>query len=338
METGAVRAVDGSGLTIYNTGAPSRSFNFKAESTGGLEIRRTANTPAEGVQKISTESATEDVVLLEFTLKAKDSNVEMDTLEVEIAGNTTFIDTYIQDVFLTDGTEVFEVSLASRKGTFELDGYEIKKDVTKTFTVYTTVLKVAHGQQGREVYAKIADKKGIGYDTLDNEVTTDRAIEGLSQHLYYVVPSLELVSGVASWVSSNVTDGANVVIEFKVTAVGGNIYIPYTDATIGVTSVTNHFGFGGFTTYATGNIGIDRVSGGTKHVEAISPITEFYKVTEGNSAVFELYAGATNLGAAGRATVERLTWFFEDTDGNLAAGYNVPWTGDFVTHLRTNRL
>ncbi len=347
-EEGLLTGVEEGSVVVKATANDGSGVSGELEITvtpgPSLEMRRTTNSPEEGVAMVSTTGSTE-VDLLEFSIKAVGGAVELEQLVVEVAGVEEFITEYIQDVFLTDGTEEFYATLDGNLATFDLENYEIKKDATKIFTAYVDVLEINIEDQGAVIWAVIAAEQEVGYDLFDEPVVTDRTITGFDQYLYVVAPELTLVSGSASWVNPNdTTKGANVVIEFKVTAVGGAVYIPFTTANVKVKDATPaHYTLGGFTT-ATGAMGIERVSGGTKETHAVNPgadygaLTELYKITEGNSAVFELFVGQTNLGSANRATVELLVWLFEKENGDLANDHFKPWTGNFVNFLRTNRL
>ncbi len=350
----AIRWVDTAGTTVSTDGA-ERWFYLMGEPDGELEIRRTAGSPPEGAAMVSTTGDTE-VDLLEFSMKAKDATVELEELKVEITeSSASFIKTYIQDVFLTDGDEEFYATLekdgSNYYAYFDLEEYEIKKDDTEIFTVYVDVLEIDIEHQGAVVKAVIEENQEVGYDLLDQAVRTDRTIRGFDQHLYAVAPLLTLVDGDASWIGEAGTTSGNVAIEFKVEAVGGRVYIPVgdddnvvtlsdADFTTGTTpAIKNLFALRGFDKATTQEI--EQITGGTKDTTpdyedtTAYGATDAYVIEEGSSATFELFAGGTNLSAGRRGIVNWLTWFFEDEDAKLLP---MVWHGDFVDHLRTDRL
>ncbi len=240
----AIRGVDGAGLTkctkdtandVYN------SFKLMGEGTGVLEVRRSANTPEEGIVLVSDSSVTE-VELLRFTIKAKETKVDLEKMKIALsmvnpAGGAiaaSAISNHIQDLVLYQGTTRLDVASVDNSGeaVFEFD-YSISKDSTREFVVKADVLSVEKAKdQGFAVmaFATISDNTGIGYDAFDTAVSFDRQIDGYFQALYIEVPHATLRGqSIAIDTDADVASG-QLIIDVK--ALEGDIYLTKEGVTI----------------------------------------------------------------------------------------------------------
>ena len=342
----AVRAVDGAGLTKYNTSTVSRAFDRLGSVTGVLEIKRTSGSPEAQAVLVDPTTMTE-VELLEFTLEAKDSNLDMNEIKVTVSDSGNgFVTNKIDDLMLLVGDSTYYAVNSGDTFTFDVSDSVLNAGVKETYKVVAKALDTVSGTNnhwytGTQLYASVVAGDADGYDSTDTLRATTSTITGNTQHLYTVAPQFTLVSGTASQIDSS--SPKNIAIEFEVMAHGGDIWIATGDGLATVSTTTGLYRLAGFTS-ATGTTAVTRLGSGgtldtttTKAAYDGSTVATWYKITEGNTARFDVVSGDTNLAAAGKAYLSRIVWFF-DNEVSGATPIAVPWTGDFVEYLETNRL
>jgi hypothetical protein len=347
LPTDAVRAVDGAGLTKYNTTLVERAFDRLGPVTGVLDIKRTSSSPEAQSVLVDPTTMTE-VELLEFTLEAKDSDLEMNEIKVTVSdAGKGFVTNKIDDLMLLVGDSTYYAANSGDTFTFDVSDSVLNEGVVETYTVVAKALNTVSGTnnhyyQGTQLTASVVSGDADGYDLTDNLINTSSTITGNAQHLYTVAPEFTLVSGLASYITpATPANGANMVIEFDVKAYGGDIWIATGTNLDTVSTTTGLYRLAGFTSGAQGQV--VRKSGGTLDTTTTTPtydgstVSAWYKITEGNTARFEVVNGTTNLGATDKAYLSQIVWFFDNevADSTPTA---VPWTGDFVEYLETNRL
>ena len=338
----AIRGVDGVGLTIYSgTTAVSRSFAFVGEETGSIEARRHSSNPEEGLVLVSDTTNTE-VELLRFNLTAKDSNIELDTLVVTLAGTAV---TAVQDLVLYDGnTEIASVSASVGTNDFNDLNLDLVKGSTKTFRVVADVLsmEVDDTYHGKGVVASLlkTNNNDIAYDALDNEVGIDRDINGYAQAFYSVAPYATLKS------SSNVVSGdkpsqlASAELVIRVTALGGDVYMireSETDATedapMNVVDESTTTATGWFTLYDFSNLDQEDVVVTSTASGALATGTyDMYRITLDDTKEISVNA-TTSEGGWQKLEMNEIFWYAEK-DG-VYYRYEFDKTMDDVDALET---
>jgi peptidoglycan hydrolase-like protein with peptidoglycan-binding domain len=137
-----VRVVDGAGIDTY-TGEDTvvRTFNLEAAGDGEeLKVALSTSNPDSSVIKVDETSATNDVTVLVFELKAEESEMEITELSVLLTTSDLDIDDVVSDVKLeVDGTNLGDISSAGVGTTtvFEFDSgdFVIEKDSKVTVKV-----------------------------------------------------------------------------------------------------------------------------------------------------------------------------------------------------------
>jgi peptidoglycan hydrolase-like protein with peptidoglycan-binding domain len=279
-DSDAVRGVDGAGVTITTGGVlATRAFDYKGTSTATLSAKRATTSPEKGVAGIEKDVAKE-IDLLVFDLEAKDLNVTLDGLTVQIEGavstylseyfaanvstaasTLTFIEDQIIEVLLYDGETLLDTA-ALTGGDVTNTGFqyfkytgdavftfdpvvEVNKDAAKTLTVKAHVKVTEVEKQGFVLGAHVltvASNTAIGYDSADGTVKLDGSdVAGRAQSIYIALPVFSNIT--TSFVRNEIgttSDAASGMIKFDVTASGGEIHF---DRATGK-DVTNTAGYG----------------------------------------------------------------------------------------------
>ncbi len=238
MAANAVRGLDAAGLNEYApSSAKSRTIQIASATTGALEGSINSSTPAEGTAIVSTTDTTTDVPLLVFDLKAKNRDVTVNTIQVDISGTASNgLATVIPAVKLYDGNTLLDsetgTSTVTFGGTTAL-GLDITKDATKTLTVKVDVAKLATGYTvaGDHVAATVDTSNVTAEDSLYNTVSDlTGTATGHDIYFYNVAPTFTYVSKEVSVTGTDSQthpqDTGNVSITFSVKANNGAIYIP----------------------------------------------------------------------------------------------------------------
>ncbi len=250
----AIRGIDAAGLTVESgTAAVARDFKFTGEETGNLEIKRHTATPEEGGVMVSDSSFTE-VDLLRFTLKALESDIDLEELNVLLSlklydtseptnwCNTGDYRDLVGDAMLYEGDRLLDVSSVEYNKavtnrctvTFAPDLF-IGKNATKDLTVVVDVRDMEAQEQmvGLKAEIKAAHNDKVGFDTADGNVFLKGDANGYYQALYVVAPHITniktSIKAVNAGTTSNPLDLAEGYIRFDLTALGGDIYLSAKD-------------------------------------------------------------------------------------------------------------
>jgi len=217
-----VRGVDGIGINVYapkDTALVGKSFTYATIQPGAVSASLSATTPAEGVAIIDTKTRTE-VELAKFDLKASNSDVTIDTVNVSLIGKQ-----YLVALRLYDGTDLIAEKSAADTVTFDDLLVSIAKDTTKTLTV-KGLAEVSTSTYVGDVAVTLTSVSGT--DVNENPVSWDGNISANTIHLYTVAPIISNITASAEAKDLNNTGGPETIvgkITFSVTAKGGDVWI-----------------------------------------------------------------------------------------------------------------
>jgi len=364
-----IRGVDGAGVTLLvpETAAESedteRAFDIMGEAEGELQVRRGSDSPAaQGV--IVDQDSDEEVPLLNITLEATETDIELDQLRVEITveaaeaingwfadfGDWDDLDDFAADVvtevmlyhgddLLTSG-DIEELDDGVGYVVFEDLDLELEMDDAEAFSIVAGVLVEEVEYQGFSIAASIdhdaEENTEVGYDIYDADVGLDRDLQGFDQHVYVVAPVIsDIDTSVSREEVGDADDAADGYINFDVTAVGGEIRFSSADPTV-----------------TTGEAEMFTVTADTWDLENFEGLTldsdadeledtdedlydDYYQVLDDETVTFEIDF-QTGIAAEGndRVAVETLNWAVEGSDG----WYEFTWLGDFVEDLKTSSI
>jgi len=364
-----IRGVDGAGVTLLvpETAAESedteRAFDIMGEAEGELQVRRGSDSPAaQGV--IVDQDSDEEVPLLNITLEATETDIELDQLRVEITveaaeaingwfadfGDWDDLDDFAADVvtevmlyhgddLLTSG-DIEELDDGVGYVVFEDLDLELEMDDAEAFSIVAGVLVEEVEYQGFSITASIdhdaEENTEVGYDIYDADVGLDRDLQGFDQHVYVVAPVIsDIDTSVSREEVGDADDAADGYINFDVTAVGGEIRFSSADPTV-----------------TTGEAEMFTVTADTWDLENFEGLTldsdadeledtdedlydDYYQVLDDETVTFEIDF-QTGIAAEGndRVAVETLNWAVEGSDD----WYEFTWLGDFVEDLKTSSI
>jgi len=268
-----------------------------------------------------------------FDLQAKVTAVTVDRIAVDITASNSVegggawdivsaLRLYLGDTLI--GVETLEDE--ATEVTFEdLDSYlAITKDAKKTLTVTADVYELPEDNniynEGDTILAAFSGIEAEDANENDIDEVTGAA-EGEDMYLYTVAPELTLVSASLSTTRTETIEEADGTLVFKVTALGGDVYVNNADD-----------GINGVVMAAT-----DGVATETYEV-AVTGATETddnWRITEGNTATFtvSILLGGDLEGDATlvRASLDDLEW---NTDDDAEVYNSVPDT--LIEDFRTS--
>lgn len=366
FEEDAIRAVDGAGVTLLIPAAAdvadtARSFDIMGEAEGELELRRDTDSPAEGGVIVDQDSD-EEVPLLNFTLEATETDVELDQLQVEVTveaaaaingwfaafGDWDDLDDFTADIVtevmlyhgddLLDSGSIDDLDDGVGNVVFDDLDLDLEQDDSESFSIVAGIMIEEVEYQGFAITADILEVNNdeVGFDIYDADVAVDRDVMGFAQHVYVVAP---VISGIDTSVSreevGDADDAAAGYVEFDVTAVGGELRF---DSTVPVVTT----GIAGmFTvtadTWDLANFEALELDSDADELEDTEEdvYDDYYQVVDDETVTFEItFQTAIEAEGNDRVSVETLTWAAEGSD----QWYEFVWLDDFVEDLRTSSI
>ena len=347
-----IRAVDGAGLSeTYVTSSESTTLSetvdFNTASGGTLAISEGTNNPNAGLVVVSATNETKDVTLLEFKLKAKNSDIVIHDFPVGIStSGATASNLIVKRVRLMDGSTVLKTKTLSTTGTYEqitFDNvdYDLNEDVTKTFKVVADIANTDSGEpdNGDSVTASTTgalsgwDAEDAQGDTLTESTDITGSLGGDAQSFYGSNGiAVTYKSASASSVAGSIAgapDVASFNIKFSVknlgddtiyfdgdvtaaaaAAAGGMTWATTSDSTTGTST-------SGFTAYGTGILSAD-VSNSN---DVFNSGDKRFEITSGSTRDFtfavSIPAGGDNVNAGIKLTGFSWDTTSQDATANL---------------------
>jgi len=312
MTTGAdaIRGVDTARIYQYATCAGNRQFTVAAAGLGArIETKINADTPEEGFAVIDPDTATQHEVLA-FDLAVTRSSARVRTVTVTLSTTTN-----INAVKLYDGTTAIGSEAAAATTSFTDLEVDIAEDTTKTLTVE---VEYAATSTAGTVTASIAAGDVLAASANEEACTYAGSAAGNAIYFWEVVPDIDLVSQSLSLVEDQ-TDKANAELKFRVTALGGDIFVSAT-----ATDIV------GSSTASTSEYNLDTTG-------LTATAANSYRVAEDQSQTFTV-AGYldNNAGTAGFFSFYLSLFTWDTTDGGTTNAWdNTNW---MVEDIKTSTL
>jgi len=310
-----VRGVDTTNLNVYGpaTTLTAYSFDTAAADAPSVTLSAAADNPLEG-NVIGSKTAVTRVDLLKFNVKVENiaATFKGGTITVDTNTNTT-----MSAVELYDGTTLLASAATTTTGdlTWSTFTLPVSAGTTKTLTVKGVVKASSTAGSTLKVTAKAA--AGLtGIDTNGAALVTTAypAIAGNTATVYTVAPTFTLASATSARSNSSTTtinDVGDFAIGIKVTANGGDIYLPTAaNTTYGNTVASSSVGL-----YPTITDGNGTQNSTSSSWTCDSPAVEDtsakeYRIISGSPAVCTLTVSAKNITADGYYNVStyRIMW------------------------------
>lgn len=334
----AVRGTDGAGVSQYSstTALASSTFIVKTGTDADTEISVSSDNPKARNVIVGENGQTDNVVLLKFSVKAKNNDVVLRTIRIQ-ANSSDTVATVMPTVKLLDGSTELAATSTAATSTFGDLSVVIAKDTTKTFTVVGTFAKQSGNySEGTWVNATVAAADVLGEDA-SNFATADptgATTDPANAYAFLKAPTFTLVSQSIVNVpgtSGSSSQAATAVIRFNVTANSGDIYIKNVDSVAASSGIVTQA-----QDSATGTIASTFTTNATAGTNA-------WKVTSGDTKYFEITTQITNesqfvaTGDGYFAGVEVLNVKWATTDSSVdPAGYTIQTWG--VSDLETGKV
>ncbi len=350
----SVRFMDATGVVVTdsNTGDLGQSVDFSFEdltSSGDLELKATegSNSPTAQVVEVDDVSDTTDVLLLEVKLAAKGSDMTVDELEFNITPTGANANVIVKEyMLLVDGKEIDSIAAGSivstATGTILFtdleDDFMVKKDGSVTVRLVADINDLEGTfDNGDSILASFTNANFIASSVDDKEgdilANGDRSgsVTGEAQTFYNdgIQVSLVSVDNSSVTIDGANNDRAELIIKFKVTAIGQNAYIPAlatgtsfsTSATATAPSTVQGVGYG----IQYNGVAADATTvTSTTLTSTADEETNSFKVDEGSSETFTLKVIVQNDGTPD------LSGSYRAILGGINFGDSDSATGDFV--------
>jgi peptidoglycan hydrolase-like protein with peptidoglycan-binding domain len=317
-----IRYEDATGAILTDTSSVTNDFAFSDLSTSGdvkLTVSKGSSSPVATNVIVSDTGSTADVLMLEFKMKATESDLSFDSLDVTLAtssGTSTLANILGELVLKNGSTELANESTFDADGaqtlTFDLDDtFTVKADTTETFRVYAKINDSDNFHSGDSVTVSTPADIVDAEDKNGDVVVETGTATGEAMTFVLDVPVLSLV-GTPTLALYTHTDGTaageedlyKATIAFKVTAPDSNdVYLPLDTAYYGLTGTSSieYTKTGSATTTSavlsyTGSHDIDETGG--------------YRVSAGESEDFAFTVYLTGNDAQGKITINSV-WYEE---------------------------
>lgn len=306
-DSDAVRGTDTAGISHTSGWSSDRSFDFEASLGGEIEATLNVNSPLASYVAVSETTDTEDVEMLIFNLKAKNQNMRVNEITVDLETTGTDADVLFKDLQLCDGDDCYGYDemtsgTTSAEATFiDLD-MDISKDSTKTLKVIGKINIVGTGgiDEGDTAYVSLDASNIVGEDANYEDANTgENVITGELMTFLTTVAKISGMSASAGAIVDN-PDLADVTLTFTLKAEGNDIYISK-DPTVALDVDT---------TAATSTL--DELNS----AEKVGDTTAEYFIASGSSRTFEVKGSMDNGGGtAGTKSlwVDAINWGLTDS-------------------------
>jgi len=238
-----IRFIDGTGASMtygsnvnITSGRPAGyGITFIDPATSGDVRLRTSfgsNNPDEGSVQVNEFSTTNNVTLLEFRLKAESTDMEIESIDVDIVSGTANLSNILADLKLMRGnTTLADVTSFSnsttQKVTFNLyDELAIDENNTETLKIVARILKQDGNFLSGETIRASVDTNGIMAEDLNGNqiVNFIGSANGYNQTLFVNGADIVFISSTSTSTNQNNTS-RDFVLVFDVTAIGKDLEI-----------------------------------------------------------------------------------------------------------------
>lgn len=298
LDVDSVRAVGADGISDTYVGtAISESFTVSAATDGTLTVSAGSDNPKASQIAVSS-STTTGVKLLTFSLKAKNQDVDVTDLAIQLGTSDNNLNDVISNVKLMKGSTVLSSKTVST-GTFGTTTFTnvnetISKDSTENYWISADIKGDASYADGTTL---VASTTVYGWDVSDSEgatVTPSAAAVGNTMTL--TATGVSIVHGTMTAVNaaanySGGVDTATYTIPFTVTAGDSDVYVSGV-ATRGTGSGTG-IRYGTTTTSTFGATGNPTATVSVADSLSGDSAGSYYKITANTSRTFTLTVALT---------------------------------------------
>jgi len=281
VPTDGVRAVDGAGVNQYASVTGSRSFTVEQSQSeqAYLSISKDASSPKSTVLVSDNDGKVEKGTMLVVAMRAEKGRVKVTDVIVTATGTAT-----TSALSLYDGSNLLSsASVSGGQATFsDLSDVYIDKDQTKLFTIKADFT----GAVSSTIATSSVSVATTGVTAEKDDGTSANVTGSTAQsdvmRVTALAPVLELVSSNLSYTAptQGVSGTLSGSFKVKITAGGGDIYIPTTGAfTIVAATSTN----------ATTSVNISYSQPSNTTVSG-----NYYKISKDQYATFDISVGQTS--------------------------------------------
>ncbi len=232
-----IRAVDAAGINQYApTTAMTDSASTASALVGSLELSYSVSANKSRVAKVDANLDTNDVEVVNFTLKAKDADVKVTAITAtateSFAGSNVFADGARRFKLYRNAALVKSVAAPNTGSviTFSDLNLTVSANTTDEFVIKADMRDT---ESGRFVNGNTLQVTAVGVTAEDpvkgNAITPSGSVSGGSIAFFDRGISVTLLEKTATRYagqgSSGTYDTANFVIKFRVTAFGGDAYV-----------------------------------------------------------------------------------------------------------------
>ncbi|MEN9647580.1 MAG: trimeric autotransporter adhesin, partial [Candidatus Parcubacteria bacterium] len=303
-----LRAVNAEKINVYE-GRESQTKNFTIDTVDAGDINVTVDSTDNKDRDVAVEEndTTEDVVLYTAQIESKDSDNTINEVTVNLASlDSTNLSRMITNLYLyIDGEEVGSESVSGITDAVTFD--DIDFDLSKNDEVDLEVRADVDEQEDNYANGSGAQVTGIAVDFTDSNDDDQTIVDTTDGgQVVFSVDALELTSNVttSAKVYGNLENRGDYVISFKINAPkNSDIYIPNGAASSTATNTGAYFKIlGSHNEQIQAGVslaGLARKSGG-------SSTGNYYKISKGNSASFEVHVIVDNTGYGDRGVSVQL--------------------------------
>lgn len=226
-----------------------------------LKVSLSSNTPKSNTVKVSTTSDTNQVELLEFTMKAQGTDMLVDQIPVYFETSETDLDQVTSNVTLKVGDQVFNESVstnAAATATVLFDDLNLSIDAGDTLTVKVLAdindIEASTFDEGTTLYASLTSAlvtatSGNYIDVEDSNgdqlVSGDRTGSASGNTITFRSTGVNVVMGTTTYSSTTDTNGqitsVTYTIPVAVTSFGNTLYMGQSAQLATTVSASNAF-------------------------------------------------------------------------------------------------
>lgn len=324
-----IRAVDGAGIQHeVSTAAIQRTFTVLSTAAGDLEVSLNSANKDSAVVFLSESSQTSNVELLAFNVKARESNVTINDVTVNVSSTDADAPVIAKLYKGSDliGSEAITMTSGSSTVTFDDLTVAIAKDATQTFYVKVDLnsagTNYATVSAGARVHAQLSGN--IVYEYGANGTVGNEAVTTSGNDMYLYVKAPVVAGGTKETLTAleNNSKIANGNLVFTVTAQGGDIYVAEASTTV--------------TSAASSTVEGDWIVSGATETTSGSNI---WMISSGATATITIPVALNNTGGTasvfGFAEIGTFAW------GTTSGAQDTAWTEaaiKMVDDVETNAL
>ncbi len=234
LDSSALRYAGADGISETYGTSVSQNFTVSAATLGKLTFSEGSGDPASSVVKVDTNVTTTGVKILELTAKAKNADVTVNDLAVQLATSDNNLSDVIQTVNLMDGSTVVRSKSVSTGTTgivvFDNVNKDIARDASQTWSVVVDLKKETAYSDGTTLIASTTS--GLtGHDVEDvhgNTATLSGSAVGHTQTLQatgITVTAGSIAANKTVGTTAGSGDNTQYVIPFTVKAGDDDLYI-----------------------------------------------------------------------------------------------------------------